>query len=364
MEGNDDRRLTTLARHPEQVSDALKEFNAAPMTEESMFKLLDEIYRKGPWNISPNLKDEVLKVTANSIVAAFTGVERVEANFDVAPSVVIEFTNTETSKNDLRRGKMPVDTLISGVKEWHKLFDREIDTGAWLWNDLVDEWTHREVYEFLLARMMYDALEKRIPKGTMLRSLESEEVYRLTLRRYEKMASNKYRFHFTAALLDLPFSLSIQKAKETPTILYHLVSLSWYFRRRVVDELYRRVLEQRSVAKQRQVNVRSLFDEIACELMDIDAQAIIRGVDNQLVVREALGDSPEIRTILDRLIDWYKLRDAMFEKMSAGSSALDEVANTLSLMAAINYEFYQIAARAYSLAANQLERPKSAQPNA
>ena len=106
--------------------------------------------------------------------------------------------------------------------------------------------------------------------------------------------------------------------------------------------------------------MRSLFDDIACELMDIDAQAIIRGVDNQLVVREALGDDEEIGAILNRLIDWYKLRDAMFEKMPAGSAALDDVAETLGLMASINYEFYQIAAKAYALAANELERPKSA----
>ena len=234
MEGNNDRRLTTLARHPEQINDALKEFNAATMTEEGMLKLLDEIYRKDPWQISPNLKDEVLKGTATSIVAAFTGVERVEANFDVAPSVIVEFINTETSKIDLKRGRMPADTLISGVKDWQQLFDREIDTGAWLWKDLVEEWPHRGVYEFLLARMMYDALERRVPKGTMLRSLNSEEVYRLTLRRYKRLASNKYRFHFTASLLDLPFSSRSKRPRRIKDPL-SFSSLSWYFRRRVVD---------------------------------------------------------------------------------------------------------------------------------
>jgi hypothetical protein len=34
---------------------------------------------------------------------------------------------------------MPAETLTSGVKDWQRLFDREIDTGAWLWKDLIDE---------------------------------------------------------------------------------------------------------------------------------------------------------------------------------------------------------------------------------
>jgi hypothetical protein len=357
MEAEGNRRLITLARSPEQINAALKEFNAAPMTQEAMYKLLDEIYRQDPWNISPNLKDETLRESAASIVSLFTGGERVEANFDVAPSVVIEFHDSGVERNNLKNGRMPGGTIISGVKDWQKLFNRELDTGAWLWTDLTSEWAHKEVYEFLLARIMYDALEKRIPKGIMMRSLSSDEVYRLTLRRYERLANTKVKLYFTASLLDLPFSISIQKAREPQTVLYHLVALSWYFRRRVVDELYRKVLELRSAARQKKVSVGQLFDEIAYELVDIDAQSIIRGVDNRLIVEESLGNSVEVKLILDKFNDWYRLRTQMFEKMSLGPEALEEVANTIGLMSALNFEFYKLSARAYADAAAGLEAP-------
>ncbi|MET7242253.1 hypothetical protein ABZT49_02690 [Methylobacterium sp. EM32] len=357
MENNPSKKLITLARHPHQINDALKEFNAVPMTEEAVFKLLDEIYRKEPWNISKNLNDEVLKNTSKSITSYFTGFERVEANFDISPSVVIEFTFSDITKQELKNGRMPAETIIGGVKDWQKLFDREIDTGSWLWADLTSDWPFKDVYEYLISKMMYDAIEKRAPKGVMLRGLNSTEVHRLTLRRYEKLAGSKYKFYFTAALLDLPFSLSIQRAKEQQTLLYHLVSLSWYFRRRVVDELYRKILEEKSSATQKKANVKHIYDDISYELMSIDSQAIIRGVSSPLTTREALGDSPEVNLMLDKLEDWYRLRSQLFEDMMSGSDGLNKVSETLYIMATINLEFYKLAAKAYAEAAMHLDPP-------
>ena len=358
MEENDERRLITLTRRPDQINDALKEFNAVCMTEDGIYKLLTEIYREDPWKISPQLKDDILRDTATSIVKVFTGSERVEANFDVAPSVVVEFSNIDVCKSDLRSGRMPIDAIISGIKDWQKLFGRQIDTGSWLWSDLVNDWEYKDVYEFLIARMMSNALQNRVPKGMMIRVGDSNEVYRLTLRRYERLASSRYRFHFTASLLDLPFSLDVQKTGDKQTVLYHLVVLSWYFRRRVVEELYSKILESIiSLRQKKKTNVLPLFEELTSELIDIDAQSIIRGVDRQLIVQEALGNDPETVTLLRKLDDWYSTRSNMIQAMERGQSALDEVAKFLCQMAMINFDFYQAAARAYARGSKDLERP-------
>jgi len=359
MEAHKARKLITLTRDVDQINGALKEFNAVPITSDAIFKLLHEIYRVEPWRVSPTLPDDVLRATANSIVAAYLGRERVEANFDVAPSMIIELPQCDEARRELARCRMPPGTLVSGIQDWQRLFGRGIGTGAWPWLELVSGWENADVYEFLLARSMHDALERHTPKGTMMRSADSNVVYRVALRRYEKMASNKFRFHFTASPLDLPFSLNLSNGPDSQTVLYHLVCLSWYFRRRVVDQLYNDVLETLAMARLKNVDVRirNLYDEIARELMDVDAQSIIRGVNNPRAVEDAFRDIPKAVETLEKLTDWYTQRDQLMERMRAGPESLPEVAETLHHMAMLNVEFSRHAAAAYSLATDGLRAP-------
>jgi len=359
MENDKRKQLITFCRNTGQINDALKEFNAVVIGEESITKLFEEIYLKDPWKISPDLDPTVLKGTAKEIVTAFTGSERVEANFDVSTSIVMEFILSNNAKTDLKQNRVPADAMVSGTKDWQRLFGRDFDTGGWQWRDLVSDWPYSEIYEFLIAKMISDALNARIPKGILLRPPDPDKLYRMTLRRYERIAGNKYRFHFTIPLLDLPFDLAPehgQKAKET--ILYHLVNLSWYFRRRVVDQLYNRLLEVLSMSKPDRATLNDLYDEIGSELMQISAQAIIRGLDNPLVIQRALDpNDQETQMLLDRIKTGRELREHIFRVMPDGAKGLQSIACDLYTMAMQNYDIYRKVATGYAGIAQQLARP-------
>ena len=360
MESDKRKRLITFCRSQSQISGALEEFNAAVISEDTVVKLLKDIYSKDGWNVSPDLEASALKATAKEIVTAFTGPERREANFDVATSVTMELVLSDLAKADLKNNRVPSDVTVSGTKDWQRLFGRDLDTGGWQWRDLIADWPYADIYEFLIAKMISEALEAQMPEGILLREPESHRLNRMTLRRYERIAGTKYRFHFTVAPFRLPFDVPIeasQKAKQT--VLYHLVNLSWYFRQRIVDQLYNRLLEVLSMSDPDRATVKALYDAIGSELMQISAQAVIRGLDNFRVLERALDPSdPETPALLIRLKTWRELRERIFAAMAEGVTGLPSVARDLYTMAIQNYDVYRKVALNYARVAQELEYPQ------
>ena len=359
MRTNNNKKLITLAREPDQISDALKEFNAVAVTEDNAFALLDQIYRQDPWNISPDLRDGDLRTTARRISELYGGIRTITEQRDIIPSITFEFEEAQAHELDFDR--IPAKATINGSKEWQHLFGKDTDTGAWVWDGLTNDWPYRYVYEFLLARMMRDALAKKSPHGCMLRAEKTGELYRVSLRRLQKQANNKYVFFFSASPFDLPFAIPKDDAKKKEAVLFHLVSLSWYFRRRVVEGLYIKLLKIQTTkaAPGHAISAENLFDELSNELMDIEAQSIIRGIDNRFDVQDALGSEPGVEGLLDRVEQWYDLRKQMFQEMAAGVGNIDTVTKKLSFMAELNYEFYKVTAHAYAEASLKLDKPRS-----
>jgi hypothetical protein len=363
MEIDDSRRLITFCRKDDDISDALKEFNAMAISEASVAELLKDIYLNPPWMISPKLPDKILRDTASDIVKAFMGSERVEAHFNVATTVMMELLMDETAKAVLKDNRVPPDVTITGTKGWQRLFGREIDTGGWKWHHLISDWPYGEVYEFLIAKMIYDAYSAHMPKGMYLRAADSDELYRMTLRRYERMAAaSKYRFYFTVAPVDLPFdvpSKSGSRARET--VLYHLVNLTWNFRRRLVDQLYERLLEVLYMTEPNAATVCGLYDEIERELMQVSAQAIIRGLDSPLVLQRALSgdgqDSQATQELIERLRSWRELRTHICRTNLQDPQALQSIACDLHKMAMQNYYLYRKVASDFSAIAQELSVP-------
>ena len=360
MEGDNRKRLITFCRSQDQINGALEEFNAAVITEDTVTKLLQEIYLKDGWKISPDLEPTTLKGAAKEIVTAFTGSERVEANFDVATSVTMELVLSDLAKADLKQNRVPSDVTVSGTRDWQRLFGRDLDTGGWQWRELITDWPYADIYEFLIAKMISEALEARMPEGILLREPESHKLNRMTLRRYERIAGTKYRFHFTVAPFRLPFDVPLeasQKAKQT--VLYHLVNLSWYFRQRIVDQLYNRLLEVLSMSNPDRATVKDLYDAIGTELMQISAQAVIRGLDNFRVLEQALDPSdPETSALLKRLKTWGDIRERIFSAMAEGVTGLPSVAHDLYTMAMQNYDVYRKVTLNYARIAQELESPQ------
>ena len=367
MEGDESqtKRLITFCRKPEQINDALKEFNALLVNAKSVTDLLEDIYLKAPWNIKSDLERAILMGTANEIANEFIGSERIIANFDVAPSVTIELTASDQVKVDLQHGRMPAESMISGTKDWQRLFGREINTGGWMWRDLTEYWPFVEVYEFLIAKMISDALEARMPKGTILRAPDTDGydtngLYRMTLRRYERMGGSKYRFYFTPSPLDLPIDLPAPGRTAEETVLYNLVSLTWYFRRRVVDQLYERILEVISMNERNRppVLVKEVYDSLGRELMQVAAQSIIRRLDNILSLKRALGrDDSETQLLLERIETYGDLQKQIFQAMQDGANGLQSIAHNLHSMAMLNYDLYHSAAAKYASLARELPLP-------
>jgi hypothetical protein len=359
MEGNDRKRLITFCRSQGQINSALEEFNAAVISEDTIAKLLQEIYLKDGLKISPDLDPTTLKATAKEIVNAFIGSERVEANFDVATSVIMELVLSDSARADLKQNRVPSNVAVSGTKDWQRLFGRDLDTGGWQWRDLITDWPYADIYEFLIAKMISEALEAQMPEGILLRGPDAHKLNKMTLRRYERIAGTKYRFHFMIAPFHLPFDLPLEAGLQAKqTVLYHLVNLSWYFRQRIVDQLYNRLLEVLSMSSPDRATVKDLYDAIGTELMQISAQAVIRGLDNFLVLERALDPTdPEIPMLLKRLKTWRELRDRIFLAMAYGIEGLPSVARDLYAMAMQNYDIYRKVALNYARVAQELEYP-------
>jgi hypothetical protein len=191
-----DRRLITFCRKQDQITAALKGFDALVISEQAVFNLMHQIYRNPPWSIYPNLSDDEIMTVAKSIVTSFGG-EPTATNYGVAPGMIFEIDLDDTAKRELIHFKLPTSTVITGTDEWHQLFGKRADTGGWFWTDLASalDRAHASVYEFLFAKMFQDAIDKNQPRGVLLRSAESGELYRVTLRRYEKFSDGiKHRF--------------------------------------------------------------------------------------------------------------------------------------------------------------------------
>jgi hypothetical protein len=356
--GRNPKLLKTLCRKGDKVNAALQAFNALEISVSAVKKLLREIYVEPPYAFNAGLKDDQLIQTAEEIVKVFEGGERVERNFDVAPSVVIELVVSQETRDQLSSGRIPPDCPVTGLKDWQRLFGKAIDTGAWLWGDLRKDWPFVEAYEFLIAKMILDALDGEEPTGAIFRAPKSDELFRMTLRRFEKMSSNSHRFHFTAGLVDLPFDLLQPGSTVDETVLYHLVNLTWYFRRRVVDKLYGRVLDVKTMRNPPEATISQLYDELGRELMLVTAQSIMRKVDNLRVVQKALGvENPEISELADQAGTYGELQQRIFDAMADGAGGLNRIADDLYKLALQNHEFYNVAASRYSELARNLPKP-------
>jgi hypothetical protein len=194
-----------------------------------------------------------------------------------------------------------------------------------------------------------------------MRSPNSGELFRLTLRRYEVMKNKKHRFHFTAMPLDLPFDIPIGSRHETlEAILYHLVNLTWYFRRRIVDQLYTRVIDVASMKVPEPKIVEELYRDLGQELMQIHAQCIIRGIDNPNVLKRALGpENPETQSLLSRVNDSIEFQQQIFQAFQRGPAGLHQIAENLHKIAEMNYDWYKQSAASYAHIAQALTMPES-----
>jgi hypothetical protein len=188
--------------------------------------------------------------------------------------------NSDTNSKMLEDERIPDRALLMGSQKWQTLFGKEASTGAWKWADLSRDWVDGDIYEPELARMIRTAAKNRdAPQGCFMRPYKTDDLYRLTLRRYEEVDdASRLTFYFTAAPIDLPIFGIHDTADKEELTLYNLINACWYARRKLIDQLYFELLSYVNSVQDEPRTILDIVTNIKNELRSIDIQASIRGI--------------------------------------------------------------------------------------
>ncbi|TBB38499.1 TIR domain-containing protein [Rhizobium ruizarguesonis] len=350
-EGDKSRQIVVI-HHPDIRPPApLSQFLSVPVTTIHVKQFLENIFKNEPWAINPILTEEILEDNANEIVDLFNHSTIVPINFDLVPSFSISFSSSNENMSAIAKGNIPESAVFVGTQGWEVLFERSVSTGAWTWDDLVKKWKDRELYEFEIARMIKSGMNKDAPEGCYIRPEGNNKLYRLILRRYEETESaGRLKFYFTASPLDIPVFGIGDTASKKELLLYHLLNISWYTRRRLVDILYWKVYSRINSARTDLQEDLELVDDIKNELISIDIQAVIRRITDPADVEEVLD--PSIGVEDQR--QWLKLKEEIFQHANASPPDLKSISEALFRMATMNERYYKICSQSFAQTAQQL----------
>ena len=307
---------------------------------------------------------------ATKLVAIFERSTPSIFNFDLVPNFMIELADSsEETERSLNWGLIPEKTVVDGSQGWQTLFGKGPDTGAWKWGDLVENWDHRSLYEFEIATMITVALARNTPKGCYLRKPKSPLIYRISLRRFERVLDSEIqRFYFTAAPMDLEsYWLPDDHRGKPETKLFHLVNVSWFVRRRLLETYYEEFLNLLSESKPDQIQLNQLVRNIYHEMIVIEIQSVIRGIDNPRIVLQAFekanvqvpsgysDEDPKQRTGEALDASWNDGKKIVFECVTSTiTKDYKAVANVLYGLGLENAQYYRNSAVAYATEAKQL----------
>ena len=88
-------------------------------------------------------------------------------NFDLVPSFILEMGASETTRNELRSGRIPDHTKLKGGQNWQMLFDKGAAIQVLKWSDLKN-WPVKTFYDLKFSRMALTALSKDTPGGCFI----------------------------------------------------------------------------------------------------------------------------------------------------------------------------------------------------
>ena len=130
--------------------------------------------------------------------------------------------------------------------------------------------------------------------------------------------------------------------RHTLTALYHLFNVAWFFRRRIVEQIYERLLAISTQPQPSEIEITGLYDQLGRELMQISAQAIIRQIDSPLIVLRALGEEdPNVQSFVEELKSSSDLQQEVYEHLRTGPTSIESIVAPLRELANLNYRFLQ-----------------------
>lgn len=367
-------QLIVLHDAKTRIPESLNDLNAVEATKVGIVEMLRGFYLNDPWKIKPDLALADIEDLAADLFHIFYRTQPAIVNFDLVPNFMIQLGSSDGLREMLSRGELPENAAISGSQGWQALFGKNADTGAWTWGQLVESWTNKALYEFQFASMISQAIERNSPKGCYLQMPDSLLIYRLSLRRFEQTIGTDVRkFFFTAAPMDVEtYWLPEGSSKSHSTTLFHLVNLTWFVRRRLVDIYYSRLIHLLSRIKPDATELKKLIREIYSEIVLIEIQSMIRGIDTPKIVRDALtpkaadltrkgkkrrpAAADAAPTISDT--DWDDFKKLIFDAMiTKDEPNYGAVAAAIYKISAANTDYYKKVATAYADDAQDIKLP-------
>jgi hypothetical protein len=349
---SDKNNKSIIVMHDPKIDppEVLKIYKSLPNTDEEILAFLQDLYVK-QWKVFPDVSTETLKRNAKDIVSAFA-LEHV--NFDVAPNFSIRVILSDENRQILHDNGITSDSYLSGGSlSWQRLFGKVTDTNGWSWAELTKDWHYRELYEYEFARMMVVALNERGPEGCLLRD-EQKNLFYLNLRRFEKSVVDQYAtFMFSAFKIENPIYAIKGSATSEEIISYNVLNVCWYTRRRLIDELYPKLL-QILVNNDNQKDNCKLLQQVRNELNSITVQSTIRDLDNLMDSKKLF----EIKRIVKDGRMWDNIKDYVRTEGAKNSPDLASVANIIYDLAKLNLEYYQETASKFAKSADALSLPE------
>jgi hypothetical protein len=262
---------------------------------------------------------------------------------------------SETTRNDLRSGRIPDNTKLKGGQNWQMLFDKGAATQVLKWGDLKN-WPVKPFYDLKFSRMALTALSKDTPGGCFIRPSIQEQgglLYRVALRRYEEYANDTgWRFHFTAAPIDIPIFGIGDTTDNDETRNYHLLNVCWYTRRRLILILHHTAEKFVSSATATLDQKNALVGEIQDELANINIQSFIRRIDHPAT----LGEILPLEEIQNDQKAWVR-NTSVIDKYNNSDEDFKNVVGALREMKAMNIKYYAISSAGFARAVTKELKP-------
>lgn len=349
--GISERRLICLHDPRHQVPAPLRGLVSVPATQEKVRELFEDIYVNEPWKLKPAIfreNDDAVKDAIQRVCDAIVG-SGPKSNLQIAPLIMIHVKTSELDR--LQKGVIPPGSAVTGEGIWETVFGKPEGTAGWTWHELTDGVKHISAWEYQLATMMAEAVNRRAVQypsiGIRIAIGEDANIYRIGLRRVAEY-EDEFEFAFVLSRIRLPFEPA-QDDRET--MLYHLFNLAWHFRRRFVErykeqmeclaelqDRYRREGRMDEFAAELDAAVRSL----SIDLKALEADAQVRGLDRTVQIRSAFS-IPEKRKKVNQLLnfDFPPLIKRLNEAISSPTPQPRDILEILVEMDPINKWFYE-----------------------
>jgi hypothetical protein len=354
MDKEPDRRLICLHDPNFPVPAPLRGINHVPAIESAVEKLFEDIYKRKPWELNPEIFE-------NNLDAVKDAVKRVCQNcrFGSGPKDnrrITPLLNVRIKKKELPQldqGAIPGSSPVTGEGRWETLFGKPEATAGWTWAELVTGVVDIAAWEYQLAMMMSEAMNQRsvqypsIAVRILIRGSEdTQNVYRIGLARVSEFEDDM-EFVFIVTRIRTPFEPSDDGSE---TMLYHLFNMAWHFRRRFI-EYHRLKMEDLSEVQSSMRNagrendfkkeVMRAVRDIRIDLSSVEADSQVRGFSRIVSMRRAFPAADRDRLDAYLNMEWPPLYTRLLDEMQKDEPKPQTIREILDKMDPINKWFYQ-----------------------